>query len=63
MGRSGEHTVQGAPLVAYPRTAGLPPITVAHGPHPRVFFPAPGAHTHDFLVLLYLERGDHVLRV
>ena len=30
----------------------------ARGPRPR-----PVAHAHDFLVLLYLERGEHVLRV
>ena len=51
------------PLVRYPRTAGLPPVTVAQGAHPRVFLPVPTAHTHDFLVLLHLERGHHVLRV
>ena len=55
------------PVVAYPRTAGLPPITVAHGAHPRVLprvlQPVPATHTHDFLVLVYLERGDHTFRV
>jgi AraC family transcriptional regulator, transcriptional activator of pobA len=25
--------------------------------------PVPGVHAHDFLVLLYLERGEHVVRV
>jgi AraC-like DNA-binding protein len=67
MARSGSRpaagTVQGVPFVAYPRTAGLPPITVAHGLHPRVSIPAPDTHSHDFLVIVYLEQGDHVLRV
>jgi AraC family transcriptional regulator, transcriptional activator of pobA len=51
------------PLVAFPRTAGLPAITVAHGDHPVAPPRVPGTHTHDFLVLLYLERGHHVVQV
>ena len=50
------------PLVGYPRAAGLPAVRVLRGDHPA----APrvsGTHAHDFLVLLYLERGHHRLRV
>jgi AraC family transcriptional regulator, transcriptional activator of pobA len=51
------------PLVAYPRTAGLLPVRVARGDHPGGPPREPGTHVHDFLVLLYLERGEHVVRV
>lgn len=51
------------PLVDFPRTAGLPAIRVDHWvgarPHPS----QRGTHAHDFLALLYLEHGEHVLRV
>ena len=51
------------PLVDFPRTAGLPAIRVDHWvrahPHPSRH----GTHAHDFLALLYLEQGEHVLRV
>jgi AraC family transcriptional regulator, transcriptional activator of pobA len=50
-------------MVGYPRTAGLPAITVQRGVHPQAGHPSPGTHAHDFLVLLYLESGDGVLRV
>jgi len=51
------------PLVDFPRTAGLPAIRVDHWvrahPHPSRH----GTHAHAFLALLYLEQGEHVLRV
>jgi AraC family transcriptional regulator, transcriptional activator of pobA len=54
---------RGVRLVGYPRTAGIPAITVRHwGPlldHALTH----DTHAHDFLVLLYVERGDGVLRV
>jgi AraC-like DNA-binding protein len=56
-------TPQGVPVVDYPRTAGLPAITVLRGVHPPADRPSLGTHAHDFLVLLYLESGDGVLRV
>jgi AraC family transcriptional regulator, transcriptional activator of pobA len=60
MGRSAD-----VPLIGYPRTAGLPAISVHRWKHPHDALPVPvsGSHAHDFLVLLYLEEGDHVLRV
>jgi AraC family transcriptional activator of pobA len=51
------------PLVGYPRAAGLPAITVAHGDHPALGLGVRGAHAHDFLVLLYMEEGAHTVRV
>jgi AraC family transcriptional activator of pobA len=51
------------PLVGYPRTAGLPAISVQRRRHPAAPLPVPGSHAHDFLVLLYVEEGGHVLRV
>jgi len=41
----------------------LPAISVHRWTHPDVSLPLPGVHAHDFLVLLYIEEGDHVLRV
>ena len=62
MGRS-VGDVAGVPLVEYPRTAGLPAISVQRWTHPGPPLRVPGTHAHDFLVLVYLEEGDHVLRV
>jgi AraC family transcriptional activator of pobA len=55
---------QGVPLVDYVRTAGLPSVSVGHWPDARVSDRAValGAHAHDFLVLLYVERGEGELR-
>ncbi len=58
----GRRDVRGVRFVGYPRGAGTPPITVRRHAGPAVG-PDPGTHAHDFLVLLYLERGDEVLRV
>jgi AraC-like DNA-binding protein len=58
MGRSAD-----VPLIGYPRTAGLPAISVQRWRHPGTPLPVPGSHAHDFLVLLYVEDGEHVLRV
>ena len=51
------------PLIGYPRTAGLPAISVQRWTHPGTPLSVPGVHAHDFLVLIYLEEGDHTLRV
>jgi AraC-like DNA-binding protein len=51
------------PLVDFPRTAGLPPIRVDHWARARPTPSQHGTHAHDFLALLYLEHGEHVLRV
>ena len=52
------------PLIGYPRTAGLPAISRAPLDAPRRHaLSVPGVHAHDFLVLIYLEEGDHTLRV
>ena len=50
------------PVVDYPRTAGLPPITVERWVHPRDHLPTSGTHTHDFLALHYVEDGRYVVR-
>jgi hypothetical protein len=54
MGRSAD-----VPLIGYPRTAGLPAISVHRWKHPHDALPVPvsGSHAHDFLVLLYLGRA------
>jgi AraC-like DNA-binding protein len=59
------HQADGAPVYGFLRVAGLPPVTVSrsegiHGPAEG--WPH-GAHTHDFMVLGYLERGAGRLRV
>ena len=51
------------PLVDFPRTAGLPAIRVDHWVRARPHPSQRGTHAHDFLALLYLEHGEHVLRV
>jgi AraC family transcriptional regulator, transcriptional activator of pobA len=57
--------VQGVPLVGYPRAPGAPPVTVVRWTGGAAGRPAAAAqpHAHDFLVLLYVERGDGELRV
>jgi AraC family transcriptional activator of pobA len=53
------------PLVGYPRVLGSPPVTVLRwtGKAPAGGLGRMRAHAHDFLVLLYVERGDAELRV
>jgi AraC family transcriptional activator of pobA len=53
------------PLVGYPRVLGSPPVTVLRwtGKAPAGGLGRLRAHAHDFLVLLYVERGDAELRV
>ena len=51
------------PLVDFPRTAGLPAIRVDHWVRARPHPSQRGTHAHDFLALIYLEHGEHVLRV
>ena len=53
----------GIAFVDYPRTAGLPAITVERGAHLGGGAVVPGPHAHDFLVLLYLEAGELAARV
>src|SRR6185437_10474129 len=52
----------GIAFVDYPRTAGLPAITVERGAHLGGGAVVPGPHAHDFLVLLYLEAGELAAR-
>jgi len=63
VGEGVQRTARGVPLVGYPREAGLPAISLQRWPHEGAPPVVPGAHAHDFLVLLYVERGEHVLRV
>jgi AraC family transcriptional regulator, transcriptional activator of pobA len=53
------------PLMGYPRVPGAPPVTVQRwdGGTPRPGPALPGAHAHDFLVLLHVERGHGPVRV
>jgi AraC-like DNA-binding protein len=53
----------GIAFVDYPRTAGLPAITVERGADLGGGAVVPGPHAHDFLVLLYLEAGELAARV
>ena len=54
---------RGVRLVGYPRTAGLPAITVRHWTRFPDDAPVHEAHAHDFLVLLHVERGDGSVRI
>lgn len=58
-------TAQDVPLLDYVRRPGLPAVTVQHwvGDHPSEGPRFRGAHAHDFLLLLYVERGSLVARV
>jgi AraC family transcriptional regulator, transcriptional activator of pobA len=51
--------------MGYPRVPGAPPVTVQRwdGVTPRPGPALPGAHAHDFLVLLHVERGHGPVRV
>ncbi|GAA4867665.1 AraC family transcriptional regulator [Pseudonocardia benzenivorans] len=54
----------GVHLVGYDRRAGVPPVTVqSWAAGERRGAVVPGAHAHDFLVLLFVEDGEDVLRV
>ncbi|MFC4947276.1 AraC family transcriptional regulator [Pseudonocardia sp. GCM10023141] len=57
------HNPQGVPVLDYVRTAGLPAISVRRWAAGHGRAPVQGTHAHDFLVLLYVERGDDVLHV
>lgn len=47
------------PVIGYPRSAGAPPVSVASWDGPgAAHLAAVPPHAHDFLVLLYVERGD-----
>ncbi|HEX2072204.1 MAG TPA: AraC family transcriptional regulator [Geodermatophilus sp.] len=56
--------VDGAPVYTYAREAGLPPVAVSRlegrGDHPG--WPQE-AHAHDFLVLVFFDRGSGRLRL
>jgi AraC-like DNA-binding protein len=56
-------THRGISFVDFPRTAGLPAITVRSSAEPWAPPAVPGPHAHDFLVLVYLEEGGEVVRV
>jgi AraC family transcriptional regulator, transcriptional activator of pobA len=54
-------SVDGAPVFAYPRAPGRPPVTVHRfegGASAGVDAGPDGAHAHDFIVLSHLERGS-----
>ena len=55
-----EHGAAGrVPVIGYPRVAGTPPVSVARWEGPgAAHLAALPPHAHDFLVLLYVERGD-----
>jgi AraC family transcriptional activator of pobA len=58
--------VDGAPVYSYARAPGLPPIGVARlegHRHAPGSWARPGPHAHDFLVLVWFERGGGELRV
>jgi AraC-like DNA-binding protein len=61
--RTSDRSAADVPLVTFPRAAGLPAISVARGDRGHTLPRVPGTHAHQFLVLLYVERGGHVLRV
>jgi AraC family transcriptional regulator, transcriptional activator of pobA len=57
---------QGPPVYTFEPVPGLPPVEVLrfHGPELPPGGPPPGhAHSHDFLVLAYFERGGGSLRL
>ncbi len=56
MGRITRRRADGAPVYAYERLPGLPPVSVLRLIGPRLP-PGDHSHAHDFLVLLYFERG------
>jgi AraC family transcriptional activator of pobA len=51
---------EGPPVYTYEAVPGVPPVSVLRfpGQEPSPGGPPPGhAHSHDFLVLAYVERG------
>ncbi|SRR6266536_862020 len=55
----------GAPVYAYQRRPGLPPVSIMRmhgGTTPKSGLPH-HPHAHDFLVLAYLEKGGGLLRI
>jgi AraC family transcriptional activator of pobA len=56
MGRITRRRADGAPVYAYERLPGLPPVSMLRLAGPRLP-PGDHAHAHDFLVLLYFEHG------
>ena len=58
--------VDGVPVYGYARIAGLPPVAVARleeRHRPPGGWPPHQAHAHDFLVLVFFDRGGGELRV
>ncbi len=53
------------PVASYPRTPGVPAVTVVRldGHTPGTSTPGAVAHAHDFLLLLYLDRATGTLQV
>ena len=62
VGRITRRRADGTPVYAYERQPGLPPVSVLRlaGPH---LPPGDHSHAHDFLVLLYFERGGGGLSI
>lgn len=56
-------TRRGVAVVDYPRTAGLPPISLLRDPSAWAEPVEPGPHAHDFLVLVYVQDGPVAVRV
>lgn len=58
-------TAGDVPLMGYPRTPGLPPVSVTRwsGADARSAVTTVGPHAHDFLVLFYVEHGEGSIRV
>ena len=59
----GRRDHRGVAYVDYPRTAGLPAITVGRSADLRIAPAVSGPHAHGFLVLAYLEEGREEVRV
>lgn len=58
-------TSKGAPVYGYRRVPGVPPVGVVqmHDGHTRPGVVRPQPHAHDFLVLVYVERGGGRVRL
>src|SRR5918998_5751849 len=58
-------TSRGAPVYGYRRVPGVPPVGVVRTQdgHTRPDVVPPRPHAHDFLVLVYVERGGGRIRL
>lgn len=57
------HDAAGVPLVSYTRAPGVPAVTVTRWTGEPPPGPVDRPHTHDFLALLFVERGAGTMRV